>query len=64
MNDDAKTALYATSVGTGLLSVFLCVTSDGKYVKAVEVYNDGLPKAPDPDASDPDGADPADAADQ
>jgi len=53
MDDDAKTALYATSVGAGLLSVFLCVTSDGKFVKAVEVYNEGLPKAVDPDAPDP-----------
>jgi len=53
MDDGVKTALYATSFGAGLLSVVLCVTSDGKYVKAVEVYNEGLAKAPDPDATDP-----------
>lgn len=53
MDDDAKTALYATSFGVGLLSVVLCITSDGKYVKAAEVYNEGLPKALDPDAPDP-----------
>lgn len=44
MDDGVSTALIATGIGTGVLSWVLCITSDGKYARAAEVYNEGLSK--------------------
>lgn len=54
MDEDVTTALLVTGATVGVLSWVLCITSDGKYVKAAEVYNESLPK-PEPDET----ADPA-----
>lgn len=57
MSDELTTGLIATGIGVGVLSWVLCITSDGKYVKAAEVYNEGLPKPdPDDDAGPPDAS--------
>jgi hypothetical protein len=65
MSDGAKNALIGTAIGVGILSVILCVSSDGKYATAAEVYNahlrtpdnlppdDSAPVAAKPSAADP-----------
>jgi hypothetical protein len=39
MSDGTTTALIGTGIGVGVLSWVLCITADGQYASAVEVYN-------------------------
>jgi hypothetical protein len=39
MSDGDKTALLATTLGVGVLGIVLCLTSDGQYNTAAELYN-------------------------
>lgn len=40
MSDGASTGLLVGGVAVGVLSVVLCITSDGKYASAAETYNE------------------------
>jgi hypothetical protein len=65
MSDGAKAAVLGTGIGVGILSWILCISSDGKYATAAEVYNahlsnprelppgdDDAPAAPKPSHDD------------
>lgn len=49
MNDDASTALLAGGIAVGVASWALCIASDGKYVSAVDAYNEHFTERPEPD---------------
>ncbi len=54
MSDGTVTALIGTGIGVAVLSWVLCITSDGKYATAAEVYNQrfrGDPTESDDDRS-------------
>lgn len=44
MSDGAATALIATGLGVAALSWVLCITSEGQYARAAEVYNERFEK--------------------
>ncbi len=44
MSDGAATALIVTGLSVGALSWVLCITSEGQYAKAAEVYNQRFEK--------------------
>jgi hypothetical protein len=66
MSDGDKTALLATTAGVGVLGIVLCLTSDGQYATAAELYNahhtagappsNGEDEQGDPNDDDNDGA--------
>jgi hypothetical protein len=64
MSDGTKIALIGTGIGVGVLSWILCISADGKYATAAEVYNAQLstPGDPSPDDDAP-AADKPSAAD-
>jgi hypothetical protein len=57
MSDGTKAALIGTGIGVGVLSWVLCITSDGKYASAAEVYNKHLGLSASEPSDDEDSGD-------
>jgi len=62
MSDGDKTALLATTAGVGVLGIVLCLTSDGQYATAAELYNAHHTTNAPPASDEDEQGDPNDAS--